>query len=239
MNSQSLSLASLSLKIGQKKILSNINLEVSTGEIVVILGPSGVGKTSLLKIIAGFQKPSEGEIENKNKTIYLPQNAELMPWRSAIESALLPLEINKNINDENTLKALELFKLFGLENDIHTSSEHLSGVMKQRVLLIQTLLCSASLLLLDEPLSAIDIIQKVEIVEAMKNCLKKSCTSAIIVTHSLNEALALADTIYVLNTEGLSRLDFEIEPTNKNLKKVAFSKNYSEVTAKFWDTMNA
>lgn len=232
-----LSVDNLNYSISNKEILRNLNFELGSGEILALLGPSGVGKTTILNILAKFINPTSGSVKQNGEVFYLPQNAQLMPWRTALESALLPLEIKRRIGIASKNLALELFSKFGMQDETSTSSENLSGGMRQRVLLIQALLSEASIYLLDEPFSAIDVNQKVSIINCVRAILKEKNKAAILVTHSIDEALAIADSVYVLNHHNLVRLSDKIEEEFKSLRQVNQSKSYSIIKAKVWDLM--
>ena len=141
-------------------VFSNLNLYIDRGDIVSIVGNSGCGKTTLLNLIAGVLLPSKGEIKKSDKNIaYLMQDVTLLPYRTAWENTFLACEL-RGIPVDNIQKqaAKEILDLFNIETEaLNKFPKELSGGMKQRIGLLQTLLTDASLFLLDEPFNAIDI----------------------------------------------------------------------------------
>jgi NitT/TauT family transport system ATP-binding protein len=152
-------------KQGEIQAIKSISFDVSDGEFIAIVGPSGCGKTSILSIIAGLLKPSDGkvflfgkQIEKPTQSIgYMLQKDQLFPWRTIENNTMLPLEIHGIKNDESKKKVVEsLLKKYGLWEFRKSYPNELSGGMRQRVALIRTLSFSPKILLLDEPFSALD-----------------------------------------------------------------------------------
>ncbi|MEG0855337.1 MAG: ABC transporter ATP-binding protein [Terrisporobacter sp.] len=193
------------------EILKGINIEVKDGEIVSILGPSGSGKTTLLNIILGITDASEGEIIFNEKNItntsmekrgfnIVFQDYALFPNLSAYNNIVYGLKNNNNLSTKEEVD--ELINLLGLENHIDKKIENLSGGQKQRVALARTLVMKPKILLLDEPLSALDGVIKESIKERIKKIAKEFNLTIIIVTHDPEEALTLSDKVLILN-EGI------------------------------------
>ena len=169
-------------------VFSNLNLYIDRGDIVSIVGNSGCGKTTLLNLIAGVLLPSKGEIKKSDKNIaYLMQDVTLLPYRTAWENTFLACEL-RGIPVDNIQKqaAKEILDLFNIETEaLNKFPKELSGGMKQRIGLLQTLLTDASLFLLDEPFNAIDI---------------KSNKTMIFITHNIDQALLLSDRILIMRS---------------------------------------
>lgn len=182
------------------EVIKDISLSVDEGEIVCILGPSGCGKTTLLKIIAGLEKANSGKIQAitkfpSKKLGYMSQADSLLPWRTAYENISLALELTGKKN----YKAVdEMLKTIQLEKFRNYYPSSLSGGQCQRINLARTLVLNPKLLLLDEPLSALDVVVKNDLSKIIKNHIKNTNTGAFVVTHSVEEAIALADKIHIL-----------------------------------------
>ncbi len=192
---------------GETEALKNINLDICEGEIVGIVGPSGCGKSTLLSIIAGLIQPSNGTIlingektNNSNRNIgYMFQKDQLLEWRNILQNVVLGLEIQKKLNPKAYEKAKELLINYGLGDFIYSYPRQLSGGMRQRVALIRTLLLEPSLLLLDEPFSALDYQTRLAIADEIGIILKKEKKTALLVTHDIAEAISLSDRVVILS----------------------------------------
>ncbi len=189
-------------------VLDEINLSIENGEIVSILGSSGSGKTTLLNIILGIVKSDSGKIEFDGQDItdvvmenrgfnIVFQDYALFPNLNAYKNITYGLRNKPNIS---TLKEVEeLISLLGLKEHINKSIEQLSGGQKQRVALARTLVMKPKILLLDEPLSALDGIIKESIKERIKTIAKEFNLTTIIVTHDPEEALSISDKVLIIN----------------------------------------
>ncbi len=189
-------------------VLDGISFELKIGEIVAILGPSGCGKTTLLNLIAGLDKDYQGSIHINKKNIssfgerlgYIFQDDTLLPWRSALKNAMLGAEINGGIKDFHHELVADLFRRFGLEEFIDHYPAQLSGGMRQRVSIIQALVLDPGLLLMDEPFSAVDYYNKLTIEDTLHSFLKEKNKSALLVTHDIEEAVAMSDRVLILSS---------------------------------------
>lgn len=209
---------------GGSEILKGINLRVNKGEIVSILGPSGSGKTTLLNIILGITGSSYGSIifdreditkkpmEKRGFNIVF-QDYALFPNLNAYENITYGLKNNKNISTKEEVE--ELIYLLGLEPHKIKRIENLSGGQKQRVALARTLVMKPKILLLDEPLSALDGVIKESIKDRIKKIAKEFNLTIIIVTHDPEEALTLSDKVLILNEGLVSQYSTPEEIVNK------------------------
>lgn len=188
------------------EIIKDINFSLKKGEIVSFLGKSGVGKTTLFNILAGFEKADKGkifleekDITNKKKNIsYMTQKHLLLPYLNVLDNVCLSFKINgvdKKIAYE---KAIPILEKFGLYKHINKYPYELSGGMKQRVSFIRAYLKQSDLMLFDEPFSALDSITKQSVYEWFKQMIKYEEKTTIFITHDINEAIYLSDKIYVL-----------------------------------------
>lgn len=186
--------------------LKSITFEVKKGEFVVIVGPSGCGKSTILSCIAGLIRPTSGSIRIHDVPIqgpsreigYMLQKDGLLEWRTVEENLLLGLEIRHEKTDSNKMLAYSLLEQMGLIHNATDYPSQLSGGMRQRVALARTLAINPEILLLDEPFSALDIQNKIHLEELLLRFLHTQEKSAILVTHDLEEAIAVGDTILVM-----------------------------------------
>ncbi len=189
-------------------VLNHVNFSVEDGEIVSILGSSGSGKTTLLNIILGITQPDSGEIffdthditkvsmENRGFNIVF-QDYALFPNLNAYENIVYGLRNKPNISTPKEVQ--ELVELLGLKEHLNKNIEQLSGGQKQRVALARTLVMKPKILLLDEPLSALDGVIKESIKDKIKQIAKEYHLTTIIVTHDPEEALSLSDKVMIIN----------------------------------------
>ena len=193
-------------KQGETLALNNLNFDVHQGEFVSIVGPSGCGKTTILSILAGLLQPSKGSVlvnndvpKTKNSQCgYMFQRDNLLPWRTIEKNVLIGLEIQGKNTQENKKRALDLLDKYGLGDFKRKRPDELSGGMRQRVALIRTLALNPSILLLDEPFSALDYQTRLNVCDDVANIIKQEKKTAILVTHDLQEAISMSDRIFVL-----------------------------------------
>ena len=237
-----LSVKKINKYFGKFQALNDVNFDVQEGEFVCILGPSGCGKTTLLRVIAGLESQSEGEINQNNIDIsLLPpdqrdfgivfQSYALFPNLSVKENISFGLKTRKQNKNEIDRRVDELLTLVGLSDHINKYSSQLSGGEQQRVALARALAPSPGLLLLDEPLSALDAKVRQHLRLEIKNLQRKLGVTTIMVTHDQEEALTMADRIILMNKgvieqEG-SPQDIYSHPTT------AFSANFIGTTNLF------
>lgn len=208
-------------------VLQNINLKVKKNDFIGIVGPSGVGKSSLLSIIAGLEKPSKGEIIKDNITIsYMLQEDGLMNFLNILDNCLLGLRINKKINKNSKNEVIELLTKYGLKDYIYSYPNDLSGGQRQRVSLIRALALKPDLILLDEPFSKLDYKIKNDISIDVRNILKRENKSLIMVTHDIEEALNICDKIIVLGKK------------EKSIKGIYVVDNKEELYKRIWSDLN-
>lgn len=192
---------------GETPALKNLSLKVNQGEFIGIVGPSGSGKSTLLSLIAGLLKPTKGKIfiDGKkvegvsNKINYMLQQDYLFEWRTILDNCLLGPEIQGLDLKESKEKVLHLLKSYGLKGFTNHYPHQLSGGMRQRAALVRTLATNPSILLLDEPFSALDYQTRLMIEDEVSNILRKEGKTVLLVTHDISEAIAMCDRVVVLS----------------------------------------
>lgn len=199
-------------------MIEGLNLQIHDGEFVSIIGPSGSGKSTIFRLITGLEQPEEGGIflngkqsENRLGIVgYMPQQDLLMPWRTIMENAVLPLEIKGVKKAEAEARVSELLNDFGLNGVENKFPGDLSGGMKQRVSFLRTVLSGSNILLLDEPFSALDAITRLTMQEWLLEQWEKRQKTILFITHDVDEALFLSDRIFVMQEHPISSLQ-EVE----------------------------
>lgn len=222
-----LELKNIRKSFGKNVILKNVSLSINNGEIVSILGPSGSGKTTLLNLILGITDIENGNLILDGKDItkvpmekrgfnIVFQDYALFPNLNAYENITYGLKNKPNISSKEEVD--DLIKLLGLEVHLNKNINQLSGGQKQRVALARTMVMKPKILLLDEPLSALDGVIKESIKEKIKTIAKDFNLTTIIVTHDPEEALTLSDKVLIIDHGEISQFDKpeEIIHTPKN-----------------------
>ncbi len=222
---------------GEIQALDNVNFNLYEKEFISIIGPSGCGKSTILSILAGIDKEYEGNVILKKdlKVGYMLQTDSLFPWRTILENCLTGLEIKKQLTEENKEYVIELLKKYGLEQFMNKYPNNLSGGMKQRVALIRTLALKPDILLLDEPLSALDSQSRLAIGEDIFNIIKNEGKTAIMVTHDLSEALSISDRIIVLTKRpGRVKKIYDVEFKDLGFYDRKLNINFNKLHDEMW-----
>ena len=188
----------------EKEVLAikDLSLTVKENSIIALVGPSGCGKSTLLNIIGNLDEKTTGEIvftNNKNKIGYMFQNDCLFPWLTILDNCLLGLKLQKELTQEKKEYVINLLTTYGLKDFIYSYPNNLSGGMRQRVALIRTLATSPDILLLDEPFSALDFETRQLVSDDVYKIIKKEHKTTIMITHDIEEAIAIADEVIVLS----------------------------------------
>ncbi len=221
-------------EIGALDVLEDITFNLNEGEIIAIVGPSGSGKSTLLNIISKLIEPTEGEIYVDGEIGYMFQRDHLFNWRTVWKNIMLGLEIKKEKNQENIDKTKDLLTKYGLIDFINSYPQELSGGMRQRIALIRTLATNPQVLLLDEPFSALDYQTRINVSEDIFKMIKDSNVSAILVTHDISEAIAMADRVIVLSHRP-AKLKKIIDIKTDSPDNTPFNKRLSSEFRKYFD----
>ena len=193
---------------GPVTVLQDVDFQVADGQFVSIIGPSGCGKTTLLNIIAGLEQPTVGVIELDGQPAiqrlgmvgYMQQKDLLMPWRTVLDNVILALEVRGVSRSKARERAQELVGLFGLEGFEKLYPAALSGGMRQRAAFLRTVLTDKDVLLLDEPFGALDALTRTQKQEWLLEMWGSLGKTIVLITHDVDEAILLSDTIYVLSS---------------------------------------
>ena len=223
---ENLEFAILTKKYGDTIAVDKINLKIPSGTYCCFLGPSGCGKTSTLRMIAGHEDISGGDIllgsniinnlpPAKRGTAMMFQNYALFPHLSCLDNVAFALKMRGIKKIERINQSLEMLKLVQMDDFADRFPNQLSGGQQQRVALARALITNPSILLLDEPLSALDPFLRIKMRSELKTLQKKLGISFIHVTHSQDEAMALADMIVVMNKGKIEQVGDPYEVFNK------------------------
>lgn len=224
-----LQLENISKKFSDDNVLNNINLEIERGEFITLLGPSGCGKTTTLRIIAGLETPDSGKVfingtdvtnlePNKRTVNTVFQNYALFPHMNVFENIAFGLKIKNVPKEQIKEKVTEMLKLVALSGFEKRRIESLSGGQQQRVAIARALVNEPEVLLLDEPLGALDLKLRKEMQIELKKIQQRLGITFIFVTHDQEEALTMSDTIVVMNKGVIQQMgtpqDIYNEPAN-------------------------
>lgn len=199
---------------GAKEVLRRLSLTVADGEFVALIGPSGSGKSTLFSIIGGLE-PAEGEVWIGGRTTtgqtghvaYMPQQASLLPWRTVAGNIELTLTVAGLGKKEARAAAAEWLNRVGLAPYAHAYPHVLSGGMAQRVSFLRALLSPQRLMLLDEPFGALDALTRLHMQQWLLSIWEENRRSVLLITHSIEEAIQLADRIIVLSASPAAVLE--------------------------------
>jgi len=186
-------------------VIERISFDVASESWLTFLGPSGCGKTTLLRILAGLIQVDVGTVTTRSRlglpfgTAYLPQSDTLLPWRTALDNAILAQEIAGIRRSESREEARRLFEQFGLGGFESRYPMQLSGGMRQRVAIIRTFLEHRDILLLDEPLGSLDPLTRFSVQDWLLDVWSQLRKSIVLVTHDVEEALVLSDRVHLLS----------------------------------------
>ena len=188
------------------RVLDGLNFSVDDGQFVALLGPSGCGKSTLFNIVSGLLVPDTGEIYLNDERIYgntgdfayMQQKDLLLPWRTVLRNVLIGPEIHDEPLNTAKVEAQQRLAQLGLSGFENSYPMQLSGGMRQRVALVRTLLFRKEILLLDEPFGALDAMTRTVMQSILLDIWSESRQTVLLITHDVEEALLLADKIYVL-----------------------------------------
>ena len=222
---------------GGLRALEDISFDVYAREFVCVLGPSGSGKTTLLRILAGLIPPTSGSFtfgHGEQPSIGMVfQQANLMPWRTVMDNIKLPLEV-KQVDDQTARsKTQEMIELVGLQGFEDSLPRDLSGGMAQRVAIARALIHDPDLFLLDEPFASLDAMTRERMWNELSRIWQARQKTVIMVTHSINESLFLADRVLVLTQRpGKVKLDLRVDLPRPRMDDIRYTPHFGKLARK-------
>jgi len=192
----------LTISYGDEPVLEGVNLTVEEGRFVSLVGPSGSGKSSLLRAVIGLQQPLSGTVETnlaRSELGLLFQDDALLPWKTARDNVALGLTFNGTERKKALAEAEAWLERLGLAGFGDRFPRHLSGGQRKRVALAQVLAMKPRLILMDEPFASLDAIVRARVVKDVVALVERERISVLLVTHDLEEALSLSDEVYLLS----------------------------------------
>lgn len=223
---------------GGLRALQEISFSVFQQEFVCVLGPSGSGKSTLLRLLAGLLAPSQGELlyngkplsEARHSVGFVFQRANLMPWRNVLQNVSLPLELQQLPMSTAIARARELLELVGLQGFESALPRDLSGGMAQRVAIARALVHDPDLLLMDEPFGSLDALTRERMGAELLRIWQARRKTVIMVTHSISEALFLADRVLVLSHRpGRLQLDLPVSFDRPRQEDIRYTPAFGEM----------
>ncbi|HET9906523.1 MAG TPA: ABC transporter ATP-binding protein [Anaerolineales bacterium] len=228
---------------GGLRALDGLSFDVHPREFVCVLGPSGSGKTTLLRILAGLIQPTSGSVTfghvwKQPRIGMVFQQANLMPWRTVMDNIKLPLEVNHVDEPTARLKAQEMIELVGLQGFEDSLPRDLSGGMAQRVAIARALIHDPDLLLLDEPFASLDAMTRERMWMELSRIWHARQKTVIMVTHSINESLFLADRVLVLTQRpGKVKLDLQVDLPRPRTDDIRYTPQFGSLARKLRDAI--
>ncbi|WMJ22631.1 ABC transporter ATP-binding protein [Paludicola sp. MB14-C6] len=232
--SSKLQIRNLNKEFNGKTVLDNISFDVEDGEFLSILGPSGCGKTTILRILIGLLEPTNGSVlkDGVDITKFHPsqrgmgivfQNYALFQNMTVLQNVEYALKLNKNTKPTATKKAMQVIEQVGLIDHIHKKPHKLSGGQQQRVAIARTLALNPEIILFDEPMSALDVENRLVLRDEIKNIQEQFGTTMVYITHDQEEAFAMSDRIMVMEKARIEQIDTPINiihnPANEYVEK--------------------
>ena len=228
--------------------VADVDLDVAEGEFVSVVGPTGCGKSTLLNVAAGLLAPTKGRVTVFGQNLqgvntragYLFQNEALMPWRTALQNVTAGLEFRGVAVAQARLHATDWLRRVGLSAHGHKYPHELSGGMRKRVALAQTLILDPKILLMDEPFSALDVQTRSLMENELLNLWAQDRKSVMFVTHDLEEAISLSDRVVVMSAGPASRLigEFAIDlPRPRDVAEIRLTPRFVEIHKLIWTAL--
>ncbi len=207
-----LSAKGITKAFGDNLIFRDLDIELTSTETLALVGPSGIGKTTLLNILSGVMIPDDGSVTLEGKDItgkpghisYMQQKDLLLPYYTVLQNVALPLMIKGEKKKDALKKASEYFEFFGIDGYQNKYPKEMSGGMRQRAALLRTYIQSHKVVLLDEPFGALDAVTRRKMQKWYLEIAKELELSTVIITHDIDEALILADRVCVMSQGRMS-----------------------------------
>jgi NitT/TauT family transport system ATP-binding protein len=234
----------LELGYGPEPIIEGVNLAVAAGQFVSLVGPSGSGKTSILRAVNGLLPPRSGSVElngERESLGFLFQDDALLPWRTARENVALGLRIRKMLKEAALVEADAWLARLGLEGFGGRFPHELSGGQRKRVAIAQILAIKPKLLLMDEPFAALDAIVRTRITQELLHWVEREHLSVLLVTHDLEEALTVSDTVFLLSQGPRAHVLASYDVTIPRPRNILTSRKHPDFTVlleRLWQDMS-
>ena len=213
--------------------VKNISFSLLPQEFLCIVGPSGCGKSTLLRVLGGLLQPTRGEVVFEGKTPRFGmvfQESNLMPWRNVLENIILPLELEGVDAEDARRQAQELIDLVGLTGFESSYPRDLSGGMAHRVAIARSLIHDPDILLLDEPFASLDALTRERMGAELLRIWQARQKTVVMVTHSISEALFLADRVLVLSQRpGSLKLDLAVQLPRPRTEEMRYTAAFGEM----------
>lgn len=230
------------------KVLDDIDLDIYRGEILAVLGPSGCGKTTLLRQIAGFDRPHSGTVSMDEQEITQPDVKRMMifqdfnqlfPWKTVLQNIVYPLQVNhvgdsKAARREIALKYLNLVELGGVENSY---PHQLSGGMKQKAAMARALALQPRVLLMDEPFVSLDALTRLSLQNLLLKAWRQTGVTIVIVTHDIQEAILLSDRIAVMGRKARGGITSMI-PNRLERPRTVGTEGYTDIYGQIYSLLD-
>ena len=235
----------LAVGYGAEPVIEGVDLEVPPGKFVSLVGPSGSGKTSILRAVSGLLTPRSGGIElngSRESLGFLFQDDALLPWRTARENVALGLRIRKLPTKAAESEANAWLARLGLEGFGARFPHELSGGQRKRVAIAQILALKPKLLLMDEPFASLDAIVRTRITQELLNWVEREHLSVLLVTHDLEEALTVSDTVYLLSQGPKARVvnSYNVSiPRPRDIFASRKHPNFAPLLERLWNDMSS
>lgn len=219
--------------------VQDVSLEVAEKEFVCVLGPSGCGKSTLLRVAAGLEQPSLGTVETQSRPSVVFQEHGVFPWLTVAENVAYPLKLRKVPKAQRRARVAELLDLVGLTEFASYYPSQISGGMRQRTSVARALADDGNVLLMDEPFGALDEQTRVALQQELLRIWEQTSKSVLFITHSVDEALTLADRVVVMSHRpGRIIEDIEIPfGRPRDIRELRRDPRYGEITVKLWDLL--
>ncbi len=238
----------ITVRFGNHTAVADASLTVGDGEFVSIVGPTGCGKSTLLNVAAGLLEPTAGEIRTWGQPLggvnrsagYLFQAEALMPWRTALRNVTLGLEYRGMNPAEARERGEDWLARVGLAGHGHRLPHQLSGGMRKRVSLAQTMIMDPKTILMDEPFSALDVQTRVLMENELLTLWNADRKSVLFITHDLEEAISLSDRVIILSAGPSTRpiAEFRIDlPRPRDVSEIRMTPQFLELHRLIWSTM--
>ncbi len=220
---------------GDLGALDDLTLDVCQGEFVSMVGPSGGGKSTLLRVLGGLLAPTQGRVFLRGRLLRGPspdvgivfQKPNLMPWRTVMQNVTLPLEMQGLAGDEARRRAGELIDLVGLSGFERSRPHELSGGMAQRVAIARALVLDPEILLLDEPFGALDMLTRERMNLELQRIWQSRRKTVLMITHDIQEAVFLSDRVLVMSERpGRVTSDIEVHLPRPRLPEVFYQEGF-------------